>query len=232
MRQHIKCAIGIKEHENLSIKAILDKIQCHLRKKRNIALDRVAFARRRQEEAETFDSFFVSLKRLAIEADLCEQCMDQRLVTQIMAGVRDNELRQKLLTLDPFPDVQTAVDLCRTSEYSKNDSSSLENDKVSRLTSYRKLKNEKNKTENKPKAYDNKRCYFCDKDRHSRKDCPALNATCSKCQKIGHWGVACRSKTIKWVDQETEELSEEDKDSESGIVNAIYTAVNRRAETR
>ena len=96
MRTHLKCAIGIERSTTLSSDQILDKIQENLRNKKNIVIDRVAFVERKQEENEEFDLFYVALKKLAIEADICENCHDQRIITQVVAGVRSQELRQKL----------------------------------------------------------------------------------------------------------------------------------------
>ena len=62
MRSHIKCAIDINE-DNIPIEEILDNIQTYLRKKRNVAIDRVSFSERKQEEGESFDFFYVALKQ-------------------------------------------------------------------------------------------------------------------------------------------------------------------------
>ena len=93
MRSYIKCALGINKETEMTVDAILDSIENHLRQRRNIAIDRVAFVERRQQEGESFDSFYVSIKKLAEEADLCDECIEQRLVTRIMSGVRSKELK-------------------------------------------------------------------------------------------------------------------------------------------
>ena len=38
------------------------------------------------------------------------------------------------------------------------------------------------------------KCYFCGNKRHPRRDCPARDALCHKCQKIGHYGKVCKGK--------------------------------------
>ena len=96
MRILLKCALDVQENDTSTIAQILDKIQNHLRMKRNVALDRVAFEQRKQEVGEAFDDFYVSIKQLAEEADLCDACRDQRLTTKIMASIVDQEMRQKL----------------------------------------------------------------------------------------------------------------------------------------
>ena len=55
-----------------------------LRQKRNITLDRVAFEERKQQEGELFDDFYVAIRSLADESDLCEHCKEQRITTRII----------------------------------------------------------------------------------------------------------------------------------------------------
>ena len=58
MRSHIT----MNYEDNLPIEEILDKIQTYLRKKRNVAIDRVSISEHKQEEGESFD-FFMSLSK-------------------------------------------------------------------------------------------------------------------------------------------------------------------------
>ena len=37
------------------------------------------------------------------------------------------------------------------------------------------------------------RCGRCGRDAHSRTECPAINSTCRKCKRKGHWDIVCRS---------------------------------------
>ena len=84
MRLYLKCAMNISDDTNFSIDQIMDIIQAHLRQKRNVALDRVAFDERKQEKGETFDEYYVAIRKLSEEADLCGTCLDQRLTTKII----------------------------------------------------------------------------------------------------------------------------------------------------
>ncbi len=103
MQQVVEIALGILPTANKSPSHILEKITEFIRAKRNVALDRVAFRECRQSATETFDEFYIRLKNLAGPADLCAHCVDQQLATAIMTGVREVNLRQKLLALSPFP---------------------------------------------------------------------------------------------------------------------------------
>ena len=144
MRTHLKCAIDVSDNNNLTVTQILDKIQEYLRQKRNIALDRVAFEERRQENGESFDDFYVALRKLAEESDLCDACFEQRIVTRVMSGIRDTSVRQKLLAITPFPDLKSVVNLCRSEESAAKDSSALDSkiviDKVRKQSEYRREK--------------------------------------------------------------------------------------------
>ena len=127
MITHIKCAVNIDNDSELSIKEILDQIQAHFRQKRNVALDQVAFE---QRVHESFDEFYVAVKQLAEEADICPTCKDQRITTKIMASIKNSDLRQKLLAITPFPTLQSVVDLCRSQETAMKDAKELSKEKV------------------------------------------------------------------------------------------------------
>ena len=97
----------------------------HLRSRRNIALDRIPFAERRQQPGESFDDFLVAPRKLGAIADLCHECHDQRITTHIMLGIRDVELKTKLLAMHPYPPSQEAIDLCRSVESASVNTSEL-----------------------------------------------------------------------------------------------------------
>ena len=97
MRSTLHLAIGIDNDDDVSVSEILDQIHEYVRAKRNVTLDRVALEERKQEDGETFDQFYIALREIANNADLCQTCIDDRLTTRIMSGIRDPETRRKLL---------------------------------------------------------------------------------------------------------------------------------------
>ena len=55
-------------------------------------------------------AFGIGCRRLA------EACVETRLVTRVIAGVRDTETKKKLLAMCPFPALQQTVNICRSEE--------------------------------------------------------------------------------------------------------------------
>ena len=78
--------VGIENDNEISVSEILDQIHEYVRAKRNVTLDRVALERK-QEDGETFDQFYIDLREIANNADLCQTCIDDRLTTRIMSGI-------------------------------------------------------------------------------------------------------------------------------------------------
>ena len=122
MREAVEQVLLIPDDTTLKPDEVLDKIKNYIRSQRNIALDAVAFEERKQAAGENFDSFLIAIKTLARDADLCNECLNRRLVTKIMSGIYDKETRTKLLAMSPLPDLQTYyADLCRSEESAKLD---------------------------------------------------------------------------------------------------------------
>ena len=187
MKLHLKCAIGINEDSDLTVVEIMDQIQKYLRQKRNVALDRVAFDERKQHKGETFDEFFVDIKKLSIESDFCEQCYEQRLTTKIMSGIASQEVRQKLLAFNPFPSLQDVVDVCRSEESASKDSQALHKKAhIDHVKCPPKLQQTDRK--------DNKPCIRSGYKFHKNGTCPAIKSRCRYCNLIGHWDKMCLKK--------------------------------------
>ena len=192
MKTHIKCVIDVHETSQESVDEILDKIQQFLRQKRNVTLDRVAFEEIKQHHGETFDSFYVAVKKQAEEADLCDHCIETRICTKIMVGIKSHELRQELLTITPFPDLKTVVGICRSHEAAVKNSEALEgNIPIGRISAYKKSGGKNGPQQ---KTNDKKQCHRCGKQPHSFAQCPAAKSECNKCHKMGHWGQYCKTK--------------------------------------
>ena len=103
MRGIVEHVLGIGEETTKSCKDILKEIRSHIRSHRSVQIDKVEFERRSQREGESFDDYMVAIRKLARNAELCEECLDDRLLTKIMSGVNDQEVREELLAKIPTP---------------------------------------------------------------------------------------------------------------------------------
>ena len=111
--------------DTATVDELLNAIGAHFRWQRNIALSCVQFEERKQQHGEAFDRFLVGLKELAADADLCATCLDARLITRIMSGVRSEALRKKLLAINPFPALKDVLALCRAEESAEHTDADL-----------------------------------------------------------------------------------------------------------
>ena len=112
-----------------------------------------------------------------------------------MSSINDQELRQKLLAMTPFPELKTVVETCRSHGAATRNSRALEGEiPIGKVSSYAKAQKHKqwnnslDNQENKPKQ-----CHRCGKLKHPYDKCPAIKSECGKCHKIGHLAKFCKT---------------------------------------
>ena len=114
--------IGVNPLTDLTPDQFLDKIQAYLRTKRSFLADRFAFNDAHQREHESIDDFLVRLDNLRQSAHLChehktrDECADFTHVSAIIRGIRDVDLRTKLLRIRPFPTLEEAKSILCSEE--------------------------------------------------------------------------------------------------------------------
>ena len=191
MREVVQHAIGVADGDDVD--AILDKIDAHLRSQKNIAIDRARFEERRQQEAEPFDAFLVALKQLSADAELCKVCIDERLTTRIMTGIRDARVRRKLLATKPFPNLIQAVNICRSEEAAIASDAELTGSMPLAIQSATGTRAE---TSGQDTA-----CPKCGDPSHiSTQICPADSKDCHYCGIRGHFSKACRKRIRRSIE--------------------------------
>ena len=174
----MRAALGHTIPTKTTLNEQLDEIAEHFRRQRNVALYRVQFEQRQQQAGESFDNFYVAIRELATDAELCGTCLETRLTTRIMSGVRSEEVRKKLLALTPFPQLEAVVALCRSEESACNTEADLSS------------KPALNAAVRSPAL-----CRYCGGRPHrSRLDCPAYGKTCSLCNRRHHFPQVCESR--------------------------------------
>ena len=173
---------------------ILDRIHQYIRSKRSVALDRVEFDECRQTVGESFDDYYIRLQRIAGCADLCRTCWDSRMTTRIMSGIQDQETRRKLLAMNPFPELQTAVNLCRSEESASANAPMFQKPSTSggvNKIQQRSKSASRDRSSSRPRD-DKNACQRCGFPSHpAGQTCPAQGRTCNHCHKLNHFAKMC-----------------------------------------
>lgn len=167
-------------------KITLTKLEEYFKSKENGRTRRCLFSKRKQQEGESFGSFFREKVKLFQLTDPCKHCYDRTLADNVIESLRDEGTRRRCRTLPDSCTISDIVRICETEELARQEEERNSSQDVAKVTVTRK----------------NKLCYRCNKQWHKfLQDCPALNHTCEKCQKKGHFGQCCKSKQpIRSVD--------------------------------
>ena len=158
----------------------------------------------KQEPTENTETYVGALCQLEKNCIL-GQLRDRLIRDQIVVGVRDDCIREKLLS-DKQLTPNKCLQIDRTHETSKQQTKaiSLSVDTDEQINRVNKNSNKRYPNKNKTE----KKCIRCGKfPAHNRNDCPAINVRCWQCSEIGHYARVCKSKselgslkrTIFWV---------------------------------
>ena len=134
-----------------STDAVLDILQQHVRDSSNEALRRRAFTSCEQAVGESFADFFVRLKSLSEEIDVCKahsnECEEVWIKHGLLTGVHDEELVQKIISLEASATLAEVVMLCRSHEATRLAASALRTPPAARAVSqYRQGKKSAHRT--------------------------------------------------------------------------------------
>lgn len=188
---------------SLSVEEVLDVLQRHIKGQQNEALRRRELFSCRQMEGESFDAFYVRLKRASEEVDICpghhQQCEETQLRQVILMGVKDEELVQRLTSLDSSSSLKDVLTICRSYEAARCATSAIRAPPtavraVSRYKKDKKSVPTPSPTTSTPGLF----CNNCGKQ-HGTQVCPAAQSTCNSCDRKGHWSltVRCPAKRVQ-----------------------------------
>ena len=157
MRRVLEHKLDVAPDSIVEVDTVLEKLQTHVKSINNEALRRKAFSKCQQMEGETFDDFWIRLKLLSQEVDLCkirnQTCIDEWTKHGILMGIRDEKLTQKLVEMDASATLRDVLEKCRSHESTKSASSALRDTaKTCAVSQYKKDKKaaHKEKSGNKP----------------------------------------------------------------------------------
>src|SRR5258705_3919214 len=196
-----------EEEEDYAL--VLERFQGHFVVRKNRTYERAKFNSRIQANGESVEAFVTALHTLA---EHCEfgALHDELICDRMVVGLSDKGLSERL-QLDPQLSLDKAVTLARQSESVKSQQRSLHGcergpnvDRVaarptkstlqqSRSHGGQKWQRRRDSQAPSQQQGTNTKCYWCGGDRHPKNDCPAREATCSKCKKVGHYARVCRS---------------------------------------
>jgi hypothetical protein len=137
---------------------------------------------------------------------------DEMLRDRIVLGIRDDSVRKKLITQGNALTLEDAVRVCRSNEVTSHVMKSVAKGAVSSGTSVDAVQMKRKGTKSKPSYADkpsdknfkpasqskrpasgtkqpSNKCGRCGKEPHSKKDCPARDAKCRNCSRVGHYAA-------------------------------------------
>ncbi|KAF0303743.1 hypothetical protein FJT64_024322 [Amphibalanus amphitrite] len=185
---------GLPIPAEASMADVITAMHAHLRRQRNVVIDRCEFNMRMQEPGESVDDFICALKEIASCCDFCPNCTDDRFRDHLVVGTSDDEARRRMLEL-PDLTFQMAADLCRASESARLNSSAIRGPgepSLRRLSEYRRQRGRPSGADSRP-ADQTRRCDRCGAAQHTDgRACPALGRTCHRCHERDHFSSVCR----------------------------------------
>ena len=198
------------EDDRNNFKKVMEKFDQHFIPQRNVIFERARFNQRCQEENESIEAYVRALFEFAEHCDF-ENRKEDFIRDRLVIGLRDKELSQ-YLQLEKNLTLSSAVDTCRHRELV-----SLQNSQTpvpSNADAVTRDKNPRGRGRGKSRGHyrgqvhsrshkDRKqqtdtdicnRCGYNAAKSHASGKCPAKDARCRHCNKIGHFQNVCQQK--------------------------------------
>jgi len=176
------------------------------------------FFHRMQQDSETFDQYLTALKELSKYCDLCDCMSDRLLKAQIITGIPDSTLQEKLLQERTLT-LEKCIDMCRAAESAATQVKHIVTAKsdVNRVGFRASGQSGKSTARFTPRSAQRsgpaaagpaRDCLYCGR-RHamSRKLCPAVGKRCNKCGQADHFAAKCEQlkKSVHHVSAENDD---------------------------
>lgn len=176
---------------------MLAKFTAHCSPQKKETYERYVFRSRVQQPQETFDNFLTDLR---LKAKTCnfDQLSDSMIRDQIVFGIGDAKLRQRLLRETELT-LQEAIKICQASELAQlhvktfgemPKSMSSNTDAAIGAISFKEKRHTYRAAKQKDGIYS---CRRCGTD-HQPKQCPAFEKQCAKCNGKNHFAKQCFTK--------------------------------------
>ena len=207
--------LGIPDDTDKPLQEIIQAIEGYIKSQENPTARRFNFNRCKQDVGEDFDHYAARLRQAALDANLCTQCRDSRILDGIITGITDEGLRTELLTRVDST-LEDAIKFARNYLIARKTCTEVEqmSQKTNAMSAYKKHKGNKLKAKgsgNKPppQAAREDRCYFCNgntphkRPQQRKESCPAWSHKCKKCDITGHFEKVCQKQRKDEGESET-----------------------------
>ena len=182
----------------------------------------------KQEQGQSLDQFLQKLKTLAIECNFkactAEIHKNEAIRDAFISGLISPQIRQRLLENSSL-DLDTAFENARTLDMAERQSLSYRSVNITAAINEHKndppdMQPDKHSSDSIAAAatFPDAKCYFCGYSRHQRSKCPAREASCKKCGKVGHFAKVCRSAKV------TKTVNAAFSDDPHNVLAATHTA--------
>ena len=201
----ILTGLSLTEEERKVYNTVKTKLEQHFVKKRNVIFERAKFNSRVQQQGESVDSFITSLHCL-VEHCQYGNLRNELVRDRIVVGLLDETLSMKL-QLDSELTLEKATGAAQQHESVRQQQEVVRSGQTSTMVEaavQSKIPSGKGKTSQPKQQFPSVQnpynyqqqlmCTRCGKAPfHPKHQCPARDAECHKCRKIGHFQSMCRS---------------------------------------
>lgn len=220
------------EAERKNLKSVIQAFEDFCIGKTHEAYESYKFHLRKQRQDETIEAYIAQLRQLAKPCNFGDAQLQDRLIRdQVVVGVREESLREKFLedknlTLSRCLDIGRAYESSRTQSHSMSQNEVIEVNRLQRGKSYKQGRSQGQGPGSKGKFQRKEigqhpsgtKCQKCGRGPHDKQNCPAKDAECFTCKKMGHFSTVCRNKkSVRQVDQDKFFLGSLELEDENGV---------------
>ena len=201
----IKDLLSPTKPSTKTFQQICELVKTHHRPKKSVIISRYQFNGRIRHAGESVNDYIAQLRHLAKDCDFGGD-LETKLRDQIVIGINDETILNKLLTEPDTMTYKQAVDIALAAEVASKDLQTVQKShhSVHHASSSVKSKQQRGVTKASSQSTtkssrslpDDYKCFTCG-GKHLRKDCRYRNSTCSKCNKRGHLARICRNESSR-----------------------------------
>ena len=188
--------LGLTAAQRGKVEDIVVAMEHYVNGQINESVERRTFRRRIQQPGESFDDFLVSLRELAKTCNFCDdRCTQKNIRDQIINGYIEGDTVEDLLAEKDLT-LEKTVTKCRAQEAAKRQRAEMAGTGGAAIQAIRRYQTPTYRQQNPTYNQVGKTCQGCGASPHQggRRQCPAFNATCHTCNKVGHLAQVCRGR--------------------------------------